>query len=141
MKNVCKHWENIREYPWRYVLNLLNYMKKSANTDRIYVNIHGKCSKSSKLYEKCLQTLREYTWISMEITSAFKAETFFTLQGDLRQRAIRLSVSLPCRMYRSTEKHACCLFQQVLGTNQRPRVMPMNLVIPISSNFTPTGKF
>jgi len=38
----------------------------------------------------------------MEITiPAFKAETFFTLQGDLRHRAIRLFVTLSSLTYRA----------------------------------------
>jgi hypothetical protein len=99
------------------VLNPMNYKKKSAITERILVNIHRDC------YHCFQSTNISYT------------------TGRFTVKAIMLSFSLSSRTYRCSEKHTCCIFQQVLGTIFVPNVMPLNLVIPVSSNFPPTGKF
>ena len=88
----------------------------SANTERIYVNIHGN-------YYPCFQSRN-----ILYITGRLKAQS---------NQVIRYIVQphLSC-----SEQHARFLFQLVLGTNLRPTVMPLNLVIPVSSNFPPIGK-
>jgi hypothetical protein len=89
----------------------------SANTDRIHVNFHGN-------YDHC-----------------FPNRNILYITGLLKAKSNQVICLIVQANVPSSEQHARCLFQQVLGTNLRTTVMPLNLLNLVSSNFPPTGKF